>query len=195
MRPGIPPATPAPRRSTGRPTLFPADGIALDQAGQYRCWQARTGKTLYRLPVAKLVDAALSDDALAAAVETVGESGVADGLWMMPSTAAMSPAPRTTRCIGASRTAAWSWWRATTTCAGPTAWRKGRMARSAHQLAHPGHGAVPPGRQRPHRSLWVVEVVALRGSGWTPPPRRRLMPPARSKEAPAWIIVTSAAAA
>ena len=70
------------RKTDGRPTVFSADGIALDHAGQYLYWQALTGKTLFRLPVARLTDAALPEDDLAAAIEAVGESGVADGLWM-----------------------------------------------------------------------------------------------------------------
>jgi sugar lactone lactonase YvrE len=70
------------RKTDNRPTLFAADGIALDHAGQFLYWQALTGKTLYRLPVSALTDATLSEASLAETVERVGETGVADGLWM-----------------------------------------------------------------------------------------------------------------
>lgn len=70
------------RRNDGRPTLFAADGIALDAEGQYLYWQALTGRTLYRIPTAALTDASLPPTVLAAAVEKVGTTGVADGLWM-----------------------------------------------------------------------------------------------------------------
>ena len=63
----------------GRP--FPmkihSDGIALDAKGGWLYWQALTARTLYRLPVAALADA---DADVAAAIETVGESGASDGL-------------------------------------------------------------------------------------------------------------------
>jgi len=61
-----------------------ADGIALDAAGGWLYWQALTGHTLYRLPTAHLRDPARDDAALAAAIETVAESGVADGLLWTP---------------------------------------------------------------------------------------------------------------
>ena len=70
------------RRPDGRPTLFAADGIAMDAEGRYLYWQALTGRTLYRLPVASLIDAEVPPERLAAAVETVGVTGVADGLWI-----------------------------------------------------------------------------------------------------------------
>lgn len=70
------------RRPDHREVKFSADGIALDPAGRYLYWQALTGRTLYRLPTAALTDAALPSARLAAAVEKVGATGVADGLWM-----------------------------------------------------------------------------------------------------------------
>ena len=70
------------RRPDGRPTLFAADGIALDAEGRYLYWQALTGRTLYRLPVASLLDADLPPTRLAAAVEKLGTTCVADGYWM-----------------------------------------------------------------------------------------------------------------
>ncbi|MFT8245979.1 SMP-30/gluconolactonase/LRE family protein [Roseomonas sp. BN140053] len=70
------------RRTDGRPTLFSADGIALDAEGRNLYWQALTGKTLYRLPVAALIDPDLPAARLEAAVEKLGTTGVADGLWM-----------------------------------------------------------------------------------------------------------------
>jgi sugar lactone lactonase YvrE len=70
------------RKTDGRPTLFSADGIALDHEGRYLYWQALTGRTLYRLPVSALTDATLTEEMLGGMVEKVGETGVADGLWM-----------------------------------------------------------------------------------------------------------------
>jgi len=70
------------RRTDGRPTLFAADGIALDAEGRWLYWQALTGRTLYRLPTAALNDPDVPKDRLEAAVERVGTTCVADGLWM-----------------------------------------------------------------------------------------------------------------
>lgn len=70
------------RRTDGRPTLFAADGIALDAEGRFLYWQALTGCTLYRLPVAALTDESIPPARLAAAVEKLGTTNVADGYWM-----------------------------------------------------------------------------------------------------------------
>jgi sugar lactone lactonase YvrE len=69
------------RRPDGRGAEFNADGIALSRDGRHLYWQALTGRTLYRVPTDALHDAQ-SDASLARKVETVGENGVSDGLWI-----------------------------------------------------------------------------------------------------------------
>lgn len=61
---------------------FTADGIALSRDGRHLYWQALTGRTLYRIETAALIDESLSDDELGGKVERVGENGVSDGLWI-----------------------------------------------------------------------------------------------------------------
>lgn len=61
-----------------------ADGIALDPEGRWVYYQALTGRTLYRVPVAALLDESLAADALAGMVERFAESGVSDGLLFGP---------------------------------------------------------------------------------------------------------------
>jgi sugar lactone lactonase YvrE len=69
------------RRPDHRIPSFAADGIALDPAGQFVYWQALVGRTLYRVPTAAL-NGKLSPSAVAAKVETLGTTNVADGFWM-----------------------------------------------------------------------------------------------------------------
>jgi sugar lactone lactonase YvrE len=64
----------------GEPPKVHADGIALSPDGRYLYYQALTGRTLYRVPTDALRDRSLADEALAAKVETVGQTGAADGL-------------------------------------------------------------------------------------------------------------------
>lgn len=67
------------RRPDHRIPAFAADGIALDAKGEWLYWQALVGRTLYRVPTSAL----LSPDAdVGAAVEKVGITNVADGLWI-----------------------------------------------------------------------------------------------------------------
>ena len=61
-----------------------SDGIALDSDGGWLYYQALTGRTLYRVPTAALVDDALDADALAGTVERFADSGVSDGLLFGP---------------------------------------------------------------------------------------------------------------
>jgi sugar lactone lactonase YvrE len=68
------------RRPDGRGVEFASDGIAISNDGQYLYWQAIKGVTLYRIPTRVLMDASLSVDEVAAAVEPFGRNGVADGL-------------------------------------------------------------------------------------------------------------------
>ncbi|MEM9195508.1 MAG: L-dopachrome tautomerase-related protein [Myxococcota bacterium] len=56
-----------------------ADGIAYDPAGVVY-YQSLRGRTLYAIAVDALLDATQSDEALAAAVRVVGETGASDGL-------------------------------------------------------------------------------------------------------------------
>jgi sugar lactone lactonase YvrE len=61
------------RRPDGRGVEFAADGIALSRDGQTLYWQAIKGKTLYSIPTKNIESAEPT---------TVGENGVADGLWI-----------------------------------------------------------------------------------------------------------------
>ena len=70
------------RRPDGRGAEFAADSIALTNDGETLFWKALTAKTLYRIATGALRDASLSADALANAVETVGQTEVTDGLWI-----------------------------------------------------------------------------------------------------------------
>jgi sugar lactone lactonase YvrE len=70
----------------GRP--FPAsvhaDGIALDQEGNWLYYQALTGRSLYRVRTAALQDEVLTREELESQVELFAESGVSDGLLYGP---------------------------------------------------------------------------------------------------------------
>ncbi|MFO7654699.1 MAG: L-dopachrome tautomerase-related protein [Candidatus Krumholzibacteriia bacterium] len=57
-----------------------ADGIALDAVGGWLYFQPLTSRTLRRLPLVALRDTGLDDEALAARITEVADSGVADGL-------------------------------------------------------------------------------------------------------------------
>lgn len=69
------------RRPDGRQPMFASDGIALSNDGKTLFYQALTGRTLYAIDT----DALRQDVPEAqrrAAVRTVAQTGVADGLWM-----------------------------------------------------------------------------------------------------------------
>lgn len=70
----------APVRMGGNKPVVHADGIAVDPNGRWVYWQALTGRTLYRLPISKLIDAKLPAAELANSVERVAEVGPSDGL-------------------------------------------------------------------------------------------------------------------
>ena len=70
------------RMLDGQPAQFSADGLIVDQAGQYAYWQATTGNTIYRAPLAALFDPNLTPEQQGAAVETVAKTFVADGYWL-----------------------------------------------------------------------------------------------------------------
>ncbi len=69
------------RRPDHRIPSFAADGLALDPAGAYVYWQALVGRTLYRVPATAL-KGHLAPSAVAARVEALGTTNVADGYWM-----------------------------------------------------------------------------------------------------------------
>ncbi|MCD2324168.1 major royal jelly family protein [Sphingomonas sp. IC-56] len=69
------------RRPDGRQPAFSADGIAIANDGSKLCWQALTGRTLYAIDTGRLT-ADTPKEVVEAAVETVGTTHVADGLWM-----------------------------------------------------------------------------------------------------------------
>ena len=68
------------RMADGQPATFNADSLAIDAAGTYAYWQASTGDTLRRVPVAALFDTSLTDAQLAQQVQILGETVPADGL-------------------------------------------------------------------------------------------------------------------
>jgi len=69
------------RRPDGRQPMFSADGIAISNDGRTLYYQALTGNTLYSIDTDKL-RAGVSEAERAAAVRTVAQTHVADGLWM-----------------------------------------------------------------------------------------------------------------
>src|SRR5262245_5437223 len=74
---------PGPARDAGAPPMrIHVSALALDASGEWLYWQALVGKTLWRIPTAVLRDASLPPERVAAAVERVGETVVADGLAM-----------------------------------------------------------------------------------------------------------------
>ncbi len=70
------------RMLDGQPPHFSADGLVVDQAGEYVYWQATTGTVMYRAPLAVLFNPSLSPAQQGAAVETVVNTFVADGYWL-----------------------------------------------------------------------------------------------------------------
>lgn len=68
------------RGSGDQPLAVHADGLTLDPTGTWLYWQALTAKTLWRAPTAVLADPSATPERVAAAVEKVGTTVVADGL-------------------------------------------------------------------------------------------------------------------
>ena len=68
-------------RPDGRQPTFAADGIAISADGETLYYQALTGKTLYAIATSKL-QKDVSEEDRSAAVQTVAQTHVADGLWM-----------------------------------------------------------------------------------------------------------------
>lgn len=69
------------RRPDGRGVEFSPDGIALSADGSTLYWQAIQGKTLYSIPTSYLQSGS-ADKKLHTHIQTVGENGPADGLWI-----------------------------------------------------------------------------------------------------------------
>jgi len=67
------------RRPDGRQPMFHADGLELSADGRHLLWQALTGRTIYRTPVAELTRPGATDASVAAAVQRVADNRVADG--------------------------------------------------------------------------------------------------------------------
>ncbi len=70
------------KRLDGETAQFSADGIAIDNRGEYVHWQATTGTTMYRAPVKALFDPQMTPEQLGGAVETFTHTFLADGYWM-----------------------------------------------------------------------------------------------------------------
>ena len=69
------------RQPDGRGVEFSADGIALSIDGSTLYWQAIQGKALYSIPTTYL-QGSYSDRRLSSQINTIGENGPADGLWI-----------------------------------------------------------------------------------------------------------------
>ena len=69
------------KRPDGRQPMFAADGIAIANDGKTLYFQALTGRTLYSIDTA-LLRRDVGDGERGAAVRTVAQTHVADGLWM-----------------------------------------------------------------------------------------------------------------
>jgi sugar lactone lactonase YvrE len=66
------------------PLVVHADGIALDEDGGWLYYQALTGRTMYRVPLAALRDSHLTPQRLSEKVERFADSGISDGLLYGP---------------------------------------------------------------------------------------------------------------
>ena len=70
------------KRLDGETAQFSADGIAVDNRGEYVHWQATTGTTMYRAPLGALFDGHMTPEQLGGTVQTVARTFLADGYWM-----------------------------------------------------------------------------------------------------------------
>jgi len=68
------------RGPDGKTPTINSDGIAIDPKREHLYFQALTGKTLHRVPVAALLDEKLAPDALGAKVERVTATQPTDGI-------------------------------------------------------------------------------------------------------------------
>ncbi len=69
------------RKLDGEGPQFSADGIMIDGTDTTVYWQATTGRTMYRVPLASLFDRSLSPGQLGAQVRVAAQTFVADGYW------------------------------------------------------------------------------------------------------------------
>ena len=70
------------RRLDGQTAQFSADGLAVDNQGEYAYWQATTGTTMFRAPLKALFDPHMTEQQLGAATEIYAHSFIADGYLM-----------------------------------------------------------------------------------------------------------------
>jgi sugar lactone lactonase YvrE len=68
------------RDQSGKTPQIHSDGIALSKDGEHLYYHALTGKSLYRVPTEALREESQSQQAVAQAVEKVGETVVTDGM-------------------------------------------------------------------------------------------------------------------
>jgi len=68
----------------GRGMKVASDGIAISPDGEYLYWQVLTGRMLYRIATRFLDDEKMAPGEVRMHVETVGQTNVADGLWIDP---------------------------------------------------------------------------------------------------------------
>lgn len=66
--------------ANGKSPQVHVDGIAIDPQREHVYYKPLVGRTLYRVPIAALLDESLSPDAVGERVERVAETGVTDGL-------------------------------------------------------------------------------------------------------------------
>ena len=69
------------RELDGEGPQFSADGIMIDGTDSTVFWQATTGRTMYRVPLAALFDRQVDPAALGAQVRVAAQTFVADGYW------------------------------------------------------------------------------------------------------------------
>jgi sugar lactone lactonase YvrE len=72
--------TPLINEKTGKPLQVNSDGIEIDKTNGYLYYQALTGRTLYRVKLADVEDANLTDGELGRRAETVATVPASDGL-------------------------------------------------------------------------------------------------------------------
>jgi len=68
------------RTASGKIPSTDADGIALRPQRDYLYWHALTGRSLYRVPTAALLDESLNDSQIAQRIEGVSQPGPCDGM-------------------------------------------------------------------------------------------------------------------
>lgn len=120
------------RRPDGRSPEFAADSIELSNDGETLYWKALTGRTLYPIATDVLDNANASEDEVASAAQTVGETVVTDGLWSTKGASSICQRLRKTLSRGTAKPLRPSF--RTSACGGRT-----RLARvqTARSTSHP----------------------------------------------------------